>query len=56
MSPSNDGDVTRLPLQRFPAKDRLDGAMQAYLDWEAGLVAQLANDGVSRFRVAREAV
>lgn len=27
--------------------------MQAYIDWEHGLVAQLANDGVSCFRVAR---
>ncbi|KAJ5302319.1 hypothetical protein PENANT_c008G04235 [Penicillium antarcticum] len=27
--------------------------MQAYLDWEYGLVAQLANDGVARFRVVR---
>jgi rhodanese-related sulfurtransferase len=28
--------------------------MQAYLDWEYGLVAQLANDGVAGFRVARD--
>lgn len=27
--------------------------MQAYIDWEHGLVAQLANDGVSSFRVVR---
>lgn len=27
--------------------------MQAYLDWEGGLVAQLANDGVASFRVVR---
>lgn len=27
--------------------------MQGYLDWEYGLVAQLANDGVSRFHVVR---
>ncbi|KAJ6023485.1 uncharacterized protein N7446_013848 [Penicillium canescens] len=27
--------------------------MQGYLDWEYGLVAQLANDGVAGFRVAR---
>lgn len=28
--------------------------MQAYLDWEYGLVAQLANDGVSCFHVVRD--
>ncbi|KAJ5896874.1 uncharacterized protein N7473_006273 [Penicillium subrubescens] len=28
--------------------------MQGYLDWEYGLVAQLANDGVSRFHVVRD--
>ncbi len=28
-------------------------AMQAYIDWELQLVAQLANDGVSRFHVVR---
>lgn len=28
--------------------------MQAYLDWEYGLIAQLANDGVSRFHVVRD--
>jgi hypothetical protein len=26
-------------------------AMQAYLDWEYGLVAQLARDGTHRFKV-----
>ncbi len=30
-------------------------AMQAYLDWEYGLVAQLARDGTHRFRVLRPA-
>jgi hypothetical protein len=29
--------------------------MQAYLDWEYGLVAQLARDGTHRFRVLRPA-
>lgn len=29
-------------------------AMQGYLDWEYGLVGQLANDGVSCFHVVRE--
>ncbi|KAJ5243471.1 uncharacterized protein N7469_001798 [Penicillium citrinum] len=29
-------------------------AMQGYLDWEYGLVGQLANDGVSNFHVVRE--
>ncbi|KAJ5972402.1 uncharacterized protein N7479_002320 [Penicillium vulpinum] len=28
--------------------------MQGYLDWEYGLVAQLANDGVARFHVKRD--
>ncbi|KAJ5291015.1 hypothetical protein N7478_000266 [Penicillium angulare] len=28
--------------------------MQAYLDWEYGLVAQLANDGISCFHVVRD--
>ncbi|KAJ5618332.1 hypothetical protein N7528_006975 [Penicillium herquei] len=28
--------------------------MQAYLDWEYGLIAQLANDGVSCFHVVRD--
>ena len=30
--------------------------MQAYIDWELQLVAQLANDGVSRFHVTRGAM
>ncbi len=29
------------------------GAMQAYLDWEYGLVAQLERDGTHGFRVLR---
>jgi len=37
----------------YEGTDNAAEAMQAYLDWEAGLVAQLANDGVSRFRVVR---
>ncbi|KAJ5169356.1 uncharacterized protein N7500_002139 [Penicillium coprophilum] len=28
--------------------------MQGYLDWEYGLIAQLANDGVARFHVVRD--
>ncbi len=43
-------DVYKRP---YEGTDNAPAAMQAYLDWEAQLVAQLANDGVSRFRVVR---
>lgn len=37
----------------YEGTDNAREKMQAYIDWELGLVAQLANDGVSRFRVVR---
>lgn len=43
-------DVYKRP---YEGTDNAPAAMQSYLDWEAGLVAQLANDGVSRFHVVR---
>ena len=43
-------DVYKRP---YEGTDNAVEAMQAYLEWEYGLVAQLANDGVSNFRVVR---
>jgi rhodanese-related sulfurtransferase len=43
-------DVYKRP---YEGTDNARGAMQAYIDWELGLVAQLANDGVSNFHVVR---
>ena len=45
-------DVYKRP---YEGTDNARSSMQAYIDWELQLVAQLANDGVSRFRVARAA-
>ncbi|MGO8952541.1 MAG: rhodanese-like domain-containing protein [Rhodomicrobium sp.] len=41
-------DVYKRP---YEGTDNPHKAMQAYIDWELQLVAQLANDGVSNFRV-----
>jgi 3-mercaptopyruvate sulfurtransferase SseA len=41
-------DVYKRP---YEGTDNAAGAMQAYIDWELRLVAQLANDGVCNFRV-----
>lgn len=46
-------DVYKRP---YEGTDNAGAAMQAYIDWELQLVAQLANDGVSNFRVARPPV
>ena len=35
----------------YEGTDNAHGAMQAYLDWEYGLVSQLARDGTHHFRV-----
>jgi hypothetical protein len=43
-------DVYKRP---YEGTDNARAAMQAYIDWELQLVAQLANDGVSRFHVVR---
>lgn len=43
-------DVYKRP---YEGTDNARANMQAYIDWELQLVAQLANDGVSRFRVVR---
>ena len=43
-------DVYKRP---YEGTDNQEAAMQAYIDWELQLVAQLANDGVSRFHVVR---
>ncbi|SMO96742.1 rhodanese-like domain-containing protein [Paracoccus laeviglucosivorans] len=40
----------------YEGTDNAREKMQAYIDWELGLVAQLANDGVSRFHVVRALV
>ena len=47
---SQPDDVYKRP---YEGVDNASAAMQAYIDWELQLVAQLANDGVSRFCVAR---
>lgn len=43
-------DVYKRP---YEGTDNQAEAMQAYIDWELRLVAQLANDGVSNFHVVR---
>jgi rhodanese-related sulfurtransferase len=43
-------DVYKRP---YEGTDNQAAAMQAYIDWELQLVAQLANDGVSNFHVIR---
>ncbi|GJD65275.1 rhodanese-like domain-containing protein [Methylobacterium frigidaeris] len=43
-------DVYKRP---YEGTDNARAAMQGYIDWELQLVAQLANDGIARFRVAR---
>ncbi|KAK5171976.1 uncharacterized protein LTR77_003613 [Saxophila tyrrhenica] len=45
-------DVYKRP---YEGTDNAHANMQAYIDWELQLVAQLANDGVSGFHVARAA-
>jgi len=47
---SQPDDVYKRP---YEGTDNAAAAMQAYIDWELQLVAQLANDGVSRFHVVR---
>lgn len=41
-------DVYKRP---YEGTDNAAEAMQAYIDWELHLVAQLANDGICNFRV-----
>ncbi|MFE1599902.1 rhodanese-like domain-containing protein [Methylobacterium sp. ID0610] len=43
-------DVYKRP---YEGTDNATANMQAYIDWELQLVAQLANDGIARFHVAR---
>lgn len=43
-------DVYKRP---YEGTENAHGDMQGYLDWEYGLVAQLANDGVASFHVMR---
>ena len=45
---SQPDDVYKRP---YEGTDNAAGAMQAYIDWELQLVAQLANDSVSNFHV-----
>jgi len=45
---SEPDDVYKRP---YEGTDNAAGAMQAYIDWELQLVAQLANDSVSNFHV-----
>jgi rhodanese-related sulfurtransferase len=47
---STPNDLYRRP---YEGTDHAAAAMQAYIDWELQLVAQLANDGVSNFHVVR---
>ena len=47
---SQPDDVYKRP---YEGTDSQESAMQAYIDWELQLVAQLANDGISRFHVVR---
>lgn len=44
-------DPARRYRRPYEGTDNPHAAMQAYLDWEYGLVAQLARDGTHRFRV-----
>ena len=43
-------DVYKRP---YEGTNNRPDAMQAYIDWELRLVAQLANDGISNFHVIR---
>ena len=43
-------DVYKRP---YEGTDNPRAAMQAYIDWELQLIAQIANDGVCNFRVVR---
>lgn len=43
-------DVYKRP---YEGTDNPKAAMQGYIDWELQLVAQMANDGISRFHVVR---
>lgn len=43
-------DVYKRP---YEGTDNPRAAMQGYIDWELQLVAQMANDGISRFHVVR---
>ncbi|WP_245286441.1 hypothetical protein [Bradyrhizobium sp. ARR65] len=45
---SQPDDVYKRP---YEGTDNATAAMQAYIDWELQLVAQLANDSVSNFHV-----
>ena len=45
---SETDDVYKRP---YEGTDNAAGAMQAYIDWELQLVAQLANNSVSNFHV-----
>jgi hypothetical protein len=47
---SRPDDVYRRP---YEGTDNPTAAMQAHIDWEIQLVAQLANDGISGFHVVR---
>jgi len=47
---SDPGDIYKRP---YEGTGNPREAMQAYIDWELGLIAQLANDGVSNFHVVR---
>jgi len=47
---STPDDVYKRP---YEGTDNQAASMQAYIDWELQLVAQLANDGVSNFHVIR---
>jgi hypothetical protein len=43
--------ITDVYKRPYEGTDNAADAMQAYLDWEHGLVAQLARDGTHGFRV-----
>jgi hypothetical protein len=46
-----DGDGVCNEADNCPNADNADQAMQAYLDWEYGLVEQLKRDGTHHFKV-----
>ncbi len=50
------GSRARRYRRPYEGTDAPPEAMQAYLDWEFGLVAQLARDGTHGFRVLRAAI
>lgn len=53
-APARPAVAPQRPYKRpYEGTDNPRAAMQAYIDWELQLVAQIANDGIADFRVVR---